>query len=292
MQSFFNNVYVDEVAIHYTESFVYDYWNEAAYLARGHAVFIQNLETVLAPLYTILGSLLGAALEAVLAILEDANAARVKLSSGFVSPVPGGLSLSDGSTSYVDVFGTPVNLLRFKFEVGTVFKVTIQSWAAEVTEEGLSTGNPEVAEPYDTSNPNGNQPAPSGGRAPAGYPYGLTPPPQSPRNPTLDPNDYSNAPDPNPGGGTVDIQGWQITAIAGVQSAGYAVGCPAGSLAESIPSLAGIQNPINLGVKPVRVDAQGRVSASDVLAAYPGFQFNTHFFAADTSCGVNGTADF
>jgi len=123
------------------------------------------------------------------------------------------------------------------------------------------------------------------------------PPPGQPPTPGSPPYDPSTGDDgetpaaptpPTPPGGTVMLQGWSFLGIPGVQSAGFAIGCPAATLAISIPALAGVQNPVNLGAKPVQADSQGRVFGSAVLAAFPGFIFGNHFFSADASCGVNG----
>jgi len=132
----------------------------------------------------------------------------------------------------------------------------------------------DAANDQDPAPPPGQQPAPGS-------------PPYDPS--TGDEGETPPAPTPPPSpGSTVIVQGWEILRVPGVQTAGFAIGCPAASLAVSIPTLAGIQNPINLGAKPVQADAQGRAIRAAVVAAFPGFIPGSHTFAADGSCGVNG----
>jgi len=138
-----------------------------------------------------------------------------------------------------------------------------------------------VPSPSDPANDQDPAPPPGQQPTPGSPPYDPS---------TGDDGETPLAPTPvPPPGSIVMLQGWQIFAIPSVQVAGFAVGCPAASLAISIPVLAGVQNPINLGVKPIQVDSQGRAFSSSVLAAFPGFEFGNHFFSANPSCGVTGT---
>lgn len=288
VQTFFQNIYVGEIPIHYPQSFIYDCWNQHALLAYQFAIFLQNSKRGVWASHRLIALQVFPQATDVIAELVQTLSQTLDVDAGFIAATPGNIPLLDGSSSFINTFNSPINLLRFRFDTGTVFRVTIQRWTLPITEEGTSVGNPEVADPYDESSPNKSTPAPSGNRAPNGEPYGVSPPPQSPIDPSLDPDDFSNPPLPGGGGGTVALQGWQVPAIAGVQSAGFAVTCPAATLGDAVTGLANAQNVTNLGVKPFQVDAQGRVLASEVLAAFPGFQFGTHIFAADTSCGVTG----
>lgn len=292
MQTFFQNIYVGENAIHYTESFVYDYWNHHGLLALQIAIFLQNAKRGEWASHRLIAAQVFPEYTDLIAELTQTLTQTLDMDAGFVFALPQGITLSDGSTSYINTFNSPINLLRFKFEIGTVFKVVLQSWTLPVTEEGSSLGNPEVADPYDTTNPNGNTPNPSGGRDPLGQPYGQSPPSSSPLDPNLDPDDFSNAPDPTPSGGTTLLQGWSIPAIAGVQGSGYPVGCPAATIGESLGDGLSYQNVQNLGTAPVRIDAQGMVSNEDIAIAFPNFIAGNHFFGADGRCGVTGTRNF
>lgn len=291
MQSFFQNIYVCESAIHYPEQFVYDYWNQHALIAQQIAVYIQKTTPGVDAVHRAIGAMaLPQFSDLALEIAQSLTLTREAI-SGFVTQLPGVLVLSDGSTSYVQSFVLPINLMRFKFEVGTVFKVLIQSWTLPITEDGTSTGNPEVAAPYDTDNPNENAPAPSGDRAPGGEPYGATPPLQSPRPPELDPDDFSDAPPPGPPAGTIALQCWQWQAIPQQQAASLLVGCPAGSLAASAPDYSYIQNSVSLGVQNIRIRPDGFVSREDLESLFSPFDGGNNNLVAG-SCGVNGSLYF
>ncbi len=288
-QGFWLNTLVEEFPINYSNQYIWDYWNQHSTLAYQFTNVLQRLTKFFVSTIDFETFLLVAGSP----ITTELATARTEVSSltseGFTVETTSPITDSNPANDTLNTFVHPFDLIRFKFSFGTVFAVGIDSWNLGTTFSG-TTPPPYPAEvPYPTENPNGITPFPTPGGNNPDEPYGVNPPESSPLDPRLDPNDFSNAPDPLPPSGTINLQGWSIPAIAGFQSAAFAVGCPAGSLAESIFTLAGVQNAVNLGVKPIRVDAQGRASGADVLAAFPGFIFGDHTFGAGPACGVTGT---
>ena len=288
-QAFSRNILIEEFPVNYTSQYIWDYWNEHLTLAHQLTSVFQRLaEFAKVQLDYI---------EFVLPPAGEGDQFGVQAARAKIQKLTEGLTLEEGgfpndllpNNDYVNSFNHPWDLIRFRFPFGTVFAVAIESWEAGATSGGSSSNTPAQDPTYDPTNPAGNAPAASDPSGDPNNPYGANPPASSPRDTTLDPSDFSNAPDPSNSTGTRNIQGWFIPGIPGLQAEGYAIGCPAGSLGESIPPLVGIQNPVNLGVKPITANANGLISGAEVLAAFPGFIFNDHFFSADTACGINGT---
>lgn len=288
-QGFFTGILTHEFPINYSTQYIWDYWNE-------HATIASQLASVLARIRQFLlasiqvQTALANNIEPILGDLMDASFDIIEeLTNGLTfDNVPDGTPVGIGDR-ILNTFVHPFDLIRFKFVFGTVFLVDIESWNLVDTTGSFSPPPWPEELPYNPANPNDSPPETTPGGADPENPYGAIPPDSSPRDPRLDPNEFSNAPDPEPPLGTVDLQGWQIPAIPGQQTAGFAVGCPAASLADSVPPLAGVQNEINLGVFPISQDSAGRVSGDEVLAAFPGFIFGDNFFGANADCGVTGT---
>lgn len=290
MQSFFQNVYVCETAIHYTESFVYDYWNQHGLVALQIVNTLQRLKANLEAHSELSVANSGiAAPEFPQAVTASLNTIR-SLELGFTL---GSTLLPDGSVALpgsINTFNTPINLLRFKFEIGTIFKVTLQRWTMPLAEGGNEIGNSTVEAPYDTENPNAATPTPSGARDPNGQPYGPNPPGQSPIDLALDPDDFNNPPNPADPTGTISLQGWRTTAIPSQQGEVVFITCPAATLAAGRPSASGYVEPIaNLGVRSVAINAEGRILITDLKAVFPEYVGTSGTNASSTSsCGVNG----
>lgn len=288
IQMFSSNNIINESPINYPRAIVWDYWNEHATIAQQLTGTLQRLSRFLVrtidfEVFLLLeGSPLAESLTLIRPEMEQLAQAFVLEASG--SPIRDSFAFND----FVNTFQHPWDLVRLRFTFGTVFTVKLESWVLGNTLEGSAPGLPSPNPPYEQPKADDAPPSKSPGSADPNAPYGINPPGQSPIDPDLDPDDFSNPPQPPTGGNTVNLQGWQIPGIPGVQSAGFAVGCPAANLGASIPGLAGAQQVVNLGVKPLATDDQGRVSAAAVLAAFPGFQFGSNTFAADNSCGVNG----
>lgn len=289
VQAFWRNTLTNEFTISYPEQYLWDYWNEHSTIAHQLSSVFQRLSLFnqIALDYfsfvSVEGSPLQQALEA--AKLEQSRLALGLTDDNSLLPLPDIVSTND----VVNTFIHPFDLIRFKFPFGTIFAVRIESWSLGDTFGGSPVELPNEDPDYPTTNPSGDSPAQTPGASNPLQPYGNAPPPSSPIDPRLDPNDFSNAPPPPTGGGTRSVQGWQIPAIPGQQIAGVAVGCPGATIDISLGYTTGIQNAVSLGVVAVTADANGRVLGSDVLTAFPGFVFGDNIFAPDARCGVTGT---
>ena len=115
----------------------------------------------------------------------------------------------------LNTFVHPFDMIRFKFVFGTVFLVDIESWNLVDTTGSFSPPPWPEELPYNPANPNDLPPETTPGGADPENPYGAIPPESSPRDPRLDPNEFSNAPDPLP-----EQPGQCVRFIGDVQIAG------------------------------------------------------------------------
>lgn len=213
-QAFHRNILIKEWAINYPHQFFYDYWNEHATASHQLVSVLQRLSKfckVSTDFYEFVRPTGESPANTELsAVREEVK----RLSQGFTIETGLGLGDTISSNDSVNSFNHPFDLLRFKFPFGTVFSVTIESWQAGLTSDGSSAGNPVTSDDSPTDNPKGNAPTQTPGGANPQQPYGTSPLPSSPLDPELDPEDFSNAPDPNAGlgyrghiVGNVQIQG-------------------------------------------------------------------------------------
>lgn len=219
-QTFWQGWIVDTKQIEYPKTLVFDYWNEHATMANQLVSVFQKLRKVLyayliwdvgvistsdivLPLLTL----------AYQGLLEETYPLLLTLEKGLTEEVVSGSSDEDATNDYVNTFQTPINLVRFRFPVGTVFRVRIESWRLGLTEDGTRDGNQLSEVPYPTTNPNPVPPEKTSGTSDPLNPYGAAPPPQSPLDPALDPADFSDAPPP-------DNAGLCLSVIGDVQVAG------------------------------------------------------------------------
>ena len=285
-QWFSVNTLIGESAINYYRSIVWDYWNE-------HAVIAHQLTNV----FQRLSKFVTASIDAQVFLLpqgspsaqalSDMRPEQQRLTEGLTLEALG-LPFNDGipGNDFVNTFVHPFDLMRFAFVFGTVFSVKIESWSMGNTLAGVAPGNPETNPPYNQPNANDSPPSPSPGAGNPQQPYGLLPPLSSPIDPSLNPNDFSNAPTGIPQIATVRVQGWSIPAIPSVQGAAFAVGCARATFALSVPILAGVQNAVSLGTAIINVLPDGNLDVAQIVAAFPGFIPGTHFMEANAACGM------
>lgn len=290
MQTFYLAALYEEFPVTYQGQIMLDYFNPHTALAHQLTDVFQRMALYFISLGNAVAALTSAVSLELAQALLDVVIQTFNLAFCFTLEIEGGSPDTDYTNDFLNAFQIPFNLIRFRFPFGTVFNVVIESWNLGNLQTGGLPGNPETDPPFDTTNPNELSPFPTPGGNNPEAPYGDSPPESSPLDPTLDPDDFSNAPEPPPEPDTILLQSWFIPGIPGQQSEGVAVGCPAGSLAESIPSLSGVQNSTSQGTFPVRIDEDGVICAQDVLAGAPGFTFSDNVFSA-AGCGVNGLKD-
>lgn len=285
-QTFYLTALYEEFPISYQNQIVLDYFNPHTALAHQLTDVFQRMAVYFSTLATGVATIAASMALDVVDVLLDAALEIFKLAFCFTLEIGGGEPDVDYSTDFLNAFQVPWNLIRFRFPFGTVFNVSIECWNLGQLQSGGLGGNPETDPPFDTDNPGSSSPFPTPGANDPAMPYGESPPESSPLDPTLDPDDFSNAPDPVPEGRTTMLESWTFPAIPGFQPQATAVGCPAATLADSIPILADIQNSVSQGVFIVRLDAMGNANQQDVLDGAPGFVFGDNVFGATTACGV------
>lgn len=271
-QSFHANRLYGEAPINYSNQFVYDYWNQHGTLAHQITSVLEKLSVFFQVSAQFQDFLLDTPITESATDYESIILSMRRLTEGLTYEESSLVNDLNPGNNRVNTFNHPFDLIRLKFPFGTVFGVGIESWQAGNTGLGADLGNPATADEDDQTNPNNENPAPSGGANNPLSPYGANPPPSSPIDPSLDPNDFSNAPPPIGGGGSISLQGWQSPTIRGQQTATVFITCPAGSLPEALPSAANVQQVINLGVRQVPADSQLRVLRSQVLSVFPETQ--------------------
>lgn len=222
-QTFSRNLLMDDIPINYTSQYVWDYWNHHLTIAHQLTSVFQRLkEFALVQLdYT----------EFVLPPAGEGDQFGVQAARAKIQKLTEGLTLEEGgfpndllpNNDYVNSFNHPWDLIRFRFPVGTVFAVAIESWNAGNTDGGSSSGTPPTPPNYDPTNPSNNSPGRSDPDSDPGNPYGVNPPASSPLDPTLDPADFSNAPTPPPPDSGECLRVFGDVEIAGVDSAPRAV---------------------------------------------------------------------
>lgn len=285
-QGFWLNAMVEEFPINYSSQYVWDYWNEHATIAHQLTNVFDRLTPFLLGTISFMNFLLplgGVLTEQ----LEEARLVLANLTTGLtkeINPLSSPDGLSDNNS--LNTFVHPFDLIRFRFMQGTIFAVGISSWNLGDTYGGSTPTEAPGVPPYPTENPNSEQPIATPGANDPQNPYGASPPPSSPRDPRLDPDDFSNAPDPAPPTGTILLQGWEIPLRPdNIQPAGFLIGCPAATLALSFPPFANVIDSIDRGVFPFVVDANGFPSDAAILAAFPGFRFGDNNLVPNESCG-------
>lgn len=267
-QTFWQNTLLDEYPINYVSQFLIDHWNQ-------HATLAHQITEVLDRSGFISESDIRFLIDTYpdyprIADLAEALLKAVRIAACFKIDLPGG-------ESFINTFNLPFNLLRFKFPFGTVFNVTIDTWTMIAGEDSdFLPGNPNTSQPYDTDNPNGNSPDQTPGNRNPEQPYGPNPPESSPLDPDLDPNDFSNAPEPEPPEPRVSVRGWFLPAIPGAQSEGYVIaGSDVASL-QDVPGFAFASGEADLGTACVLRDSNGGADGNALSAAYPGFLPGIH----------------
>jgi len=184
-----------------------------------------------------------------------------KLTAGLTfDTVPEGSPVGIGDR-ILNTFVHPFDLIRFKFVFGTVFLVDIESWNLVDTTGSFSPPPWPEELPYNPANPNDSPPETTPGGADPENPYGAIPPDSSPRDPRLDPNEFSNAPDPLPPPELQCLRSVGEVQIAGLDSSPRAIdfitgGYPSGFTA-AWEQVGTTQNP------PIRPIFNVRVRAAD-----------------------------
>lgn len=218
-QAFSKNTLIKEFPINYVSQYIWDYWNQHLTIAHQLASIFQKLADF--------GKVSIDFQEFVLPQGDsgDGNnlpASRLKqqtLTEGLTLEESGGANDLLDPNNYVNSFNHPWDLLRFKFSEYTVFSVAIESWEAGPTSGGSSANSPAEDPLYDPANPSGNSPTPSGTNRDPENPYGPESPDSSPRDDTLDPSDFSNAPDPPLPGGGECLRIFGVVQVAGLDEA-------------------------------------------------------------------------
>ena len=197
-QGFFAGELTHEFPINYSVQYIWDYWNE-------HATISHQLSSVMAKLRLFL--LASIEVQAAIAnTLDPTLALLIESTIPFIDAFTDGLTFDNVvppqpvgiGNRFLNTFVHPFDLIRFKFIFGTVFQVSIDSWNLGDTVGGAVPPPWPEELPYNPQNPNNQPPETSPGSADPEDPYGLAPPESSPRDPRLDPDEFSNAPDPVP----------------------------------------------------------------------------------------------
>ncbi len=211
-QAFSRNVLIEEFPVNYTSQYIWDYWNEHLTLAHQLTSVFQKLSEFAKVSIDFQEFLLPPVAPGGAASLDVIRQKMRTLTEGLTletSGIPNNFLPAD---DYVNSFNHPWDLIRFRFPFGTVFAVAIESWEAGATSGGSSSNTPAQDPTYDPTNPAGNAPAASDPSGDPNNPYGANPPASSPRDTTLDPSDFSNAPDPGNNTGTRTVYYTKIRA--------------------------------------------------------------------------------
>jgi len=275
-QGFFAGELTHEFPVNYSVQYIWDYWNE-------HATISHQLSSVMAKLRLFL--LASIEVQAAIAnTLDPTLALLIESTIPFIDAFTDGLTFDNVvppqpvgiGNRFVNTFVHPFDLIRFKFIFGTVFQVSIDSWNLGDTVGGASPPPWPEELPYNPQNPNNQPPESSPGSADPEDPYGLAPPESSPRDPRLDPDEFSNAPDPAPPSGTVELTGWRWEAIPGVQGASLAIGCAGIAFAALDPNFGVVQGVINIGTRTVNLLPSGALDPVSFGAVFPEFNANAN----------------
>jgi hypothetical protein len=268
MQAFYLGAHYQDFPINYSSQVVWDWWNEHGTIAHQLTSALQRIaefmkvsidfqEFVLPMGDSGDGNDLPAVRESVKRLTEGLTYERSGLAND-----------ADPTNDTVNTFEHPFNLIRLKFPFGTVFNVNIDSWVPGLTAKGATYGTPEETPPYDTDNPNGTNPDATPGSSDPENPYGPNPPDSNPLDPNLDPDDFSNAPEPGiPGAGQcLRISG--SVQIVGIDGAARPIEATYGPYPDGFGAAWEFQQ--NTSTPPVRPLYRVRVSDSTgALVDYP-----------------------
>ena len=197
-QGFFTGELTNEFPINYSVQYIWDYWNEHATLSHQLADVFQKLE-----LFLRVSGLIQIALVTPVSVSLAANMLQAlniirNLTNCITIDTQSLTDEVEEGSRFLNTFVHPFDLIRFKFPFGTVFTVNIDSWNLENTADGTTPPPWPEELPYNPANPNDSPPESTPGLKDPENPYGAVPPDSSPRDPRLDPNEFSNAPDPTP----------------------------------------------------------------------------------------------